>query len=103
MPSTSTGVVPLTTKWRVQGFAAVTTLNYRPAGSRQDGPVYRVGEFGGVVGYQLGQATVVGVTTERAIARGAQGWREFRLTVFLTYGSAEGRYQRLDRPVPFGR
>lgn len=98
-----TGVVPLTTTWRLQGYAASTTLDYRPAGSPVRGPVYHVLEFGGVVGFRLGEATVVGVTAERAHAKGLQGWNEFRLTCFLTYGSADGRYQRLDRPIPFSR
>jgi hypothetical protein len=98
-----TASLPLSNLWRLQGFGATTTLDYRPAGSTLPGPLQRVNEFGGAIGFNLGAVTVVGVSTEWAQAIGAQGWKELRVVAFLTYGSAHGAYQRLDRPIPFSR
>jgi hypothetical protein len=97
------GVLPLSERWRAQAFAATTTLDYRPAGNVEQGPIQRVNEWGGAVGHVVGQTGMVGVTAEWAKAIGPQGWQEFRLVAFITYGSARGVYQRLDRPIPFSR
>jgi hypothetical protein len=98
-----TGILPLSTSWRATSFVATTTLNYRAAGTVGQGPLQRVNEFGGALGYNVGQVSVVGVTAEWARALGSQGWREVRVVAFLTYGSERGSYQRLDRPIPFSR
>ena len=98
-----TGILPLSTRWKLQGFVGTTTLNYEPAGSGLTGPLQRVNEFSGAVGFNVNSVTVVGVTAEWANAIGPQGWTELRVVAFLTYGSANGAYQRLDRPIPFSR
>jgi hypothetical protein len=97
------GVLPLSDAWRAQAFLATTTLDYRPAGNVEQGPIQRVNEWGGAIGHTVGQVGVVGVTAEWAKAIGPQGWNEVRVVAFVTYGSARGVYQRLDRPIPFSR
>jgi len=98
-----TGVVPLSTRWQLQGFAATTSFDYRDAGSGLEGPLQRVNEFGGALGFKVGEATVIGLQAQWANALGSEAWKEVRIVAFLTYGSADGSYQRLDRPIPFSR
>ncbi len=95
--------VPLAATWRVQAYAGLNGLDYGPAGSNLEGPLHRVIEYGGAVGYTVGQTAIVGVSANRGLARGVEGWRQLRVTIFLTYGSPNGHYQRLDRPIPFAR
>lgn len=98
-----TATMPLADRFRIQGYAGLNQLDYGRAGSGLEGPLRRVLEFGGAVGYSLSQTAIVGVSADRGMARGLEGWRQFRMTVFLTYGSPNGHYQRLDRPIPFSR
>jgi hypothetical protein len=98
-----TGVIVLGDRLKLQGVVATSKLDYRPAGSDQPGPLDRVNELNGAIGFIVGQVTVVGITAEWANAIGAQGWQAFRIVGFVTYGLANGAYQRLDRPIPFSR
>jgi hypothetical protein len=64
-------------------------------------PINAVSELGVAIGRSLTRRTRIGVSVERGSARGNQAWQSFRVISFLTYGT--GRFQRLDRPIPFQR
>jgi hypothetical protein len=97
-----TAIVPLAVRWRIQAYAGLHRLDYGHAADLE-GPLRRVIEYGAAAGYHFGRTAIVGVSADRGQARGSEGWRAFRLTVFLTYGSPNNHYQRLDRPIPFSR
>jgi hypothetical protein len=84
----------------VQSFYNHNTLTYAVA---EPGviPINAVDEYGFAIGRRFGRTLKVGTSAEWAKAAGNQPWKEFRMTVFLTYGF--GGFQRLDRPVPFQR
>jgi hypothetical protein len=87
--------------WDLAGFAGRYVISYRADLPGPTHPSTITTEFGGAAAYRVGRWTRIGVTIERALKTGSDGYDAARIVGFMTYGS--GRFQRLDRPIPFER
>jgi hypothetical protein len=96
-----TAILPLSIRWRLQGFWETSHISYPRAADGTTVPLYRVTEYGGAGGVRILGRGMVGLTVDHAQAFGSEGWSELRVVAFFTYGS--GTFQRLDRPIPFSR
>jgi hypothetical protein len=88
-------------RWDLTGFAGRYDLNYRADLPGPTHPPTITKEFGAAAAYRVGRWTRIGVTAERSLKTGSDGYGAVRVVGFMTYGS--GRFQRLDRPIPFER
>jgi hypothetical protein len=88
-------------RWDLAGFVGRYVLNYRADLPGPTHPSTITKEFGGAAAYRVGRWTRIGVTAERGLKTGADEYDAVRVVGFMTYGS--GRFQRLDRPIPFER
>jgi hypothetical protein len=95
-----TVIQPLGERMGMQINVGRHTLLYDQATSSTT-PLNAVSEVGVAIGRSITRRTRIGVSVERGSAKGNQAWQSFRVISFLTYGT--GRFQRLDRPIPFQR
>jgi hypothetical protein len=88
-------------RWDLAGFIGRYALSYPADLPGPTHPPTVTREFGGVAAYRVGRWTRIGVSAERALKNGSDGYDAVRVVGFMTHGS--GRFQRLDRPIPFER
>jgi hypothetical protein len=86
--------------WDTAAFFNRYSIDYSQAGLPASvGRGNVVTEYGGAIAYRVGRWGRIGATAEHAQETGSVHFSALRMVGFLTYGS--GRFQRLDRPIPF--